>query len=350
MIVTSVVGTFVSGDTITGGTSSATGTIDSFDSDRGLLRIKSVSGTFAIDETLTSSTSGTCTIKKLDVATATVNVVSVADTDGAFISERGKVSETTMRIQDSLYYQDYSYVIKVGRSIAQWRDAFKKTMHTSGFYFTGQVDIESQIVVTAKGPVQGVTSGTIEAPLLSLVNTIFTTVFGRRLGTTSDGTTLSATPKVGGTIDVSNDYRDPFAANTRDVTATREDITIDYLSRPRNLIVDNAGVTHDVRSGYAYAGPRLGSLNKYANTVFGTNNPNSYANTFQALSALRITGTKTALDGQQVPIFLLTSNEIGKTLKMNYAFPTETGTSSDLFSNTLTKFDSDLLTFDDTTP
>ena len=27
---------------------------------------------------------------------------------------------------------------------------------------------------------------------------------------------------------------------------------------------------------------------------------------------LRITGTKTALDGQQVPIFLLTSNEIGK--------------------------------------
>ena len=38
-----------------------------------------------------------------------------------------------MRIQDSLYYQDYSYVIKVGQSIARWRDAFKKTMHTAGF-------------------------------------------------------------------------------------------------------------------------------------------------------------------------------------------------------------------------
>ena len=50
-----------------------------------------------------------------------------------------------MRIQDSLYYQDFSYVIKVGQSISQWRDAFKKTMHTSGFYFTGQVDIESRI-------------------------------------------------------------------------------------------------------------------------------------------------------------------------------------------------------------
>jgi hypothetical protein len=350
MIVTSVIGTFVSGDTVTGGTSSATGTIDSFDSDRGLLRIKSVSGTFAIDETLTSSTGGTCTIKKLDVATATVNVVSVADTDGAFISERGKVSETTMRIQDSLYYQDYSYVIKVGRSISQWRDAFKKTMHTSGFYFTGQVDIESRITVTASGPVNGVTSGTIEAPLLSLVNTIFTTVFGRRLGTTSDGTSLRPNAHVGGEIDVSNDYRDPFDPNTRDVTLTREDMEINYLSRPRNLITDNAGVTHDIRSGYAYAGPRLGSLNKYANTIFGTNNPNSYANTFQALNSIKIQGTKTALDGQQVPIFLLTSNEVGKTLKMNYAFPTEIGTNADLFSNTLTKFDNTNLTFDDTTP
>jgi len=69
-----------------------------------------------------------------------------------------------------------------------------------------------------------------------------------------------------------------------------------------------------------------------------------------SLNALRIQGTKTALDGQQVPIFLFTSNEIGKTLKMNYAFPTSLAFSQDLFSNTLTRFDSDSLTFDDTTP
>ncbi len=277
-------------------------------------------------------------------------MVSVSDTDGAFISERGKVSETTMRIHDSLYYQDYSYVIKVGQSIARWRDAFKKTMHTSGFYFTGQVDIESQIVVTAKGPVKGVTSGTLEAPLLSLVNTLFVTVFGRRLGTTTDGTSLRTTPQIGGNSDVSNDFRDPFDANTRDLTASREDITIDYLSRPRNLFTDGSGTVHDIRSGYAYGGPRYGSLNKYANSVFGINSPGSYANTFQNLNALKIEGTKTALDGQQVPIFLFTSNEIGKKIRMNYAFPTTIGFNQDLFSNTLTKFDNDGLTFDDTTP
>ena len=350
MIVTSVTGTFLTNDTVTGGTSGATGTIVSLDTDRGLLRIKAVSGTFTIDETLTSTTSGTCVLKQLNVATATVNVVPISDTDGTFISERGKLSETTMRIQDSLYYQDFSYVIKVGQSIARWRDAFKKTMHTAGFYFTGQVDIESQLVVTANGPVRGSISGVSEVPFLQIVNTLFSTVFGRRLGTNSDGTSLRANPQTEGTVDVSTSFEDPFAPNTRDVTLTREGITIDYLSRPRNLIVDNSGVTHDVRSGYAYAGPRFGTINKFANTAFGTTSSGSAANTFQNLNDIRVTGTKTALDGQAVPIFLFSSNTIGKGLKTNYAIPTETVFNADLFSNTLTKFDSDALTFDDTTP
>ena len=348
-IVTGVSGTFLTDNTITS-SSGGSGTIVSLDTDRGLLKIKDVTGTFAIDDTLTSATSGTCTLKKLDVGSATVDVVSVSDTDGAFISERGKVSETTMRIQDSLYYQDYSYVIKVGRSISQWRDAFKKTMHTAGFYFTGQVDIESRITVTAGGPVKGVTSGREEVPFLQIANTLFSTVFGRRLGTNSDGTSLRPNAHLEGTLDVSNDFRDPFSSNTRDLTATREDITIDYLSRPRNIIVDNAGVRHDVRSGYAYGGPRYSSLNRYGNTAFGTSAAGSYANTFQNLNALRVTGTKTALDGQLVPIFLLTSNTIGKTLSMKYAFPTQTGFNQDLFSNTLTKFDNTNKTFDDSTP
>ena len=350
MIVTSITGSFIFADTITGGTSGATGTVAEFDQNRGLLRIKDVTGTFQLNETISSSSGGSSKLSKIDIATASIDVVSVSDTDGAFISERGKISETTMRIQDSLYYQDFSYVIKVGRSIAQWRDAFKKTMHTAGFYFTGQVDIESQIVVTAKGPVQGVTSGTIESPLLSLVNTLFTTIFGRRLGTNSDGTSLRANAKVGGEIDVSNAYEDSFQSNTRDLTLTRENITLNYLSRPRNLITDGSGVVHDVRNGYAYAGPRFSSLNKYANTVFGQSNPNSNANSFENLNNIKIQGTKTALDGQTAPIFLFTSSNIGGTIKMNYAFPCEIGTNADLFSNTITKFDSDLKTFDDTTP
>ena len=345
VIVTSISGTFIADDTVTS-SSGGSGTIVSLNSNTGLLKIKSVTGTFAVDDTLTSSTSGTCTLKKKDVATATVDVVSVADTDGVFISERGKLSETTMRVQDSLYYQDYSYVLKVGRSIAGWRDAFKKTMHTAGFYFTGQVDIESRVTVTAAGPVNLATSGGTETPFATIANTLFLTVFGRRLGTTSDGTSLRANAKTKGSVDVSNAYVDPFTANTRDVTLTRENIEIDYLSRRRNNLVDSGGTTHDVRSGYAYAGPRGASLNRFINTVYGTSSSNSFATTFERLNELRVIGTKTSLDGQALPLFMFSIDQ-AKQIKLNYAFPSQLAVSADLFSNTLTKFDSGLLTFDD---
>ena len=72
-------------------------------------------------------------LKNLILASATVDVVPITDTDGEFINEDGKISESTMRVQDSLYYQDFSYVIKVGQSINVWRDSFKKTMHTAVF-------------------------------------------------------------------------------------------------------------------------------------------------------------------------------------------------------------------------
>jgi len=348
-IVTNVSGTFLTTNSITS-SSGGSGTIVKLDPDRGLLKIKDVTGTFAIDDTLTSATSGTCTLKKLDRATASVDVVAVSDTDGAFISERGKLSETTMRVQDSLYYQDYSYVIKVGRSIAQWRDAFKKTMHTAGFYFTGQVDIESKITVTAGGPVKGVTSGREEVPFLQIANTIFLTVFGRRLGTKTDGTSLRPNAHLrSGTIDVSNDFEDPFSSTTRDLTATRENLEIDYLSRQRNKLADKSGVDHDVRQGYAYAGPRFSSINKHANTIFGTSSLGSKANTFQALNSLRIIGTRTDFDGQEVP-YSIFNTLLGGSLKTNYAFPTQFSVSLELFSNTVTKFDNTNLTFDDTTP
>jgi hypothetical protein len=253
-----------------------------------------------------------------------------------------------MKIQDSLYYQDFSYVLKVSRSIADWRDAFKKTMHTAGFYFTGQVDIESQITVTASGPVKGISSGREEVPFLQIVNTLFLTVFGRRLGTVDDGTSLRATAKEKGSVDVGDDYRDPFPANTRDVTLTREGLIIDYLSRRRNNFVDDSGITHDVRSGYAYAGPRTGTLNRYHNSVYGLSSADSYANTFQNLNSIRYTGTKTDLDGQTLMLFSFADN--GKQIKTNYAFPSQFAVSAHLFSNTLTRFDSDIVSFDDDTP
>ena len=343
LLLTNKSGNFNANDTITGSTSGATGTLASYDADRSLLKVKDLNTNFILNETITSSSSGSATAIRLDVASAIVDVVSVADTDGKFLNEDGYVSEQTMKVQDSKYYQDFSYVLKVGQSINDWRDSFKKTMHTSGFYFTGQVDLVSRLNLKVRAPVTGIISGAIDTPLFNILNVLFTTVFGRRLGTVDDGTSLRSDNMTEGLMDVGDDYREPFTANTRDITLTRPAIEISMTSRKRATI---DGV--EVKQGYAYAGPKFGTLNKFANTIFGINSSASKI-TFKQLSEIKITGTRTSLDGRGA-IFLATSNKDGQLLKTNFAMPTQFAASQDSFDNTVTNFAQTILTFDDTTP
>ena len=343
LLLTNKSGNFNANDTITGGTSGATGTLASYDADTNLLKVRDLTANFVLNETVTSSSSGTATITRLDIASATIAVVPVADTDGKFLNEDGYVSEQTMKVQDSKYYQDFSYVLKVGQSINDWRDSFKKTMHTAGFYFTGQVDLVNRLSLKVRAPVTGVISGAIDTPLFNILNVLFTTVFGRRLGTVDDGTSLRSDNMTEGLMDAGDDYRDSFATNTRDITLTRPSIEIDYLSRKRATI---DGV--EVKSGYAYAGPKFGTLNRFANTIFGINSGGSKI-TFKELSEVTIQGTRTSLDGRGA-IFLATSNPDGQLLKTNFAMPTQFAASQDRFSNTVTNFAQTTLTFDDTTP
>ena len=343
VVIKSLTGTFLKDETITfsGG---ATGTAVSFDTDTQLLKLKNVTGTIATGETLFNNTSsGEATVAKIDLATATVDVVATTDTDGRFLNEDGHISESTMKVQDSLYYQDFSYVLKVGQSINRWRDAYKKTMHTSGFYFTGQVDLVNRINMQVRSPVAGIVSGSSDTPLFEVLNILFTTLFGRRLGTVDDGTSLRSNANEPADADLNPDTIEHFGTNTRDITLTRPSIEIDYLSRVRRTI---DGV--EVKTGFAYAGPRFGTINKFANTAFGVNNPGSKI-TFKTLNDILVEGTRSTLNGRN-GIFLMTSNEDGKLLKTNFALPAVVAESKESFDNTVTNFAQTSITFDDATP
>ena len=84
MVLTGMSGNFNSNDTITGGTSNAVGKLASFDADTQVLKVKDLNKNFDLNETITSTSSGSATVARLDVASATIDVVSVADTDGNF--------------------------------------------------------------------------------------------------------------------------------------------------------------------------------------------------------------------------------------------------------------------------
>ena len=171
-----------------------------------------------------------------------------------------------MRIQDSLYYQDYSYVIKVGRSISDWRDSFKKTMHGAGFYFTGQVNIATQVNNRIRS-FTGVNSSIDYEGIALIINTLFSTIFGRRLGTETDGTSLRASPQAGVDPDFNDSTTEHFTTNTRDVTL-KQALTMKFQSTPSLTVRENT-----TRFGVAGAGPRMRSINRFYRLYSGSDNP-----------------------------------------------------------------------------
>ena len=89
--------------------SDGSATVVSFTASTNILELKDVSNAFVAGETITGGTSGTTAkILNSDHASLTSTVGTVVNTSGGFATVDSHVSEATKKIQDSLYYQDYS--------------------------------------------------------------------------------------------------------------------------------------------------------------------------------------------------------------------------------------------------
>jgi hypothetical protein len=314
------------------GSTTITAIVEGLNTSTNILEVSNASGTFGTDVTITGSISGaTATIKKFDQATATTTVTALLDTAGRYINQDGHVSENAMKIQDSLLYQDFSYIIKVGRSINDWRDSFKKTMHSAGFYIQGQVSIATTVNAEMRN-ITGINSGEVNIPVDSVINTLFTTIFGRRLGTTDDGTVLRASPQSGEGSDLNTSTTSPFSIGTRDVTLKRS-YTLKVIVKELTDIRSNT-----TKFGRAVTGPSMFSIDKL---VLGDN----YAHQIpiQNLIDLRLTGTLNSnIDGE-----LNNLSDFNYKLKTNFAIPAEVWQiSNDSFDETKETFDDTNIKFD----
>jgi len=70
-----------------------------------------------------------------------LNIGSVTQTPGKFIDNVGKPSEIVQKIQDSYFYQDFSYVVNSEIPINQWRNTVRKVNHPAGFNLFGQLNL-----------------------------------------------------------------------------------------------------------------------------------------------------------------------------------------------------------------
>ena len=94
--------------------------------------VQESSGFFADNNTVTSSSGGSGKIVDINYPSITTSVGSTGTGLGGYLTADGFVSESSKKIQDSRFYQDFSYVVQVGQSIDQYRDAVKKLLHPIG--------------------------------------------------------------------------------------------------------------------------------------------------------------------------------------------------------------------------
>ena len=319
--------------------SDGSATVVSFTASTNILRLKDVSNAFVAGETITGGTSGTTAkILNSNHASLTSTVGTIVNTSGSFSTVDSHVSEITKKIQDSLYYQDYSYVVKVGEAIVSWRDELKRSIHPAGFEVFGEVAIRTQINAKMKtGYVR--LSGVVDPDeVIEILELIFDEKVRRKLGTATDGSTLRTNPES------SIESAASHTANTRDTTlSTERKLT---LTGSKTRTVQNV----NVRQGFIYSGPRFSTFNKFAQSAFIQSEAVNFLreNSFQIgmYNKLRVSGTGVTPPNGTVPTF----GDYNSELRTNACIGSEViqvrDAPGDTFDETVTTFDNSSITFD----
>jgi hypothetical protein len=136
--------------TVTANLTGATGTVSSMNGDLNLLVLEDVRGIFNDGDYCTTSDGKNFVIGKINPATARGKLGSTALLDGNYTNDTGFPSVTSQRIHDSKQYQDYAYVIKVGKSINEYRSLIKSLLSPAGTIFFGEVSIRNTVDAKAE--------------------------------------------------------------------------------------------------------------------------------------------------------------------------------------------------------
>jgi hypothetical protein len=257
VLVRNISGSFTVGDSL----ASHTGTVVSFDSARHILELKT-SVTLNEGDVVTTSTGATATVHQSTPSFADATVGTVGTTVGNFVGDKGKLSVDTMRVQDSFYYQDYSYVVRIGQSINEWRESVRRSVHPAGWNVFGEVSFASQVSARLQVPTAGQVvdytgdTETFSPELASTFTNLFTTIFVRRLGTATDGTSVNASARVG-----LKDFSD-IPSGKREVTLTSSvTVSMGLTSQTSNTL----GPTLDLLPKYAFAVPPIETTEEIPN-------------------------------------------------------------------------------------
>ena len=123
--------------------------------------------------TITDSGGATATIVSADIATGTVAVDSQKTNVGIYSGINSLVGEDLNRLQDSYFYQDFSYEVIIGESLSTYLNELKRAVHPTGFIPFGKVSIASQISAKIVTPNVGTVADSFSPELASTFEALF---------------------------------------------------------------------------------------------------------------------------------------------------------------------------------
>jgi hypothetical protein len=136
--------------------------------------------------TITDSGGASGTIVSVDIAKGTSSIGTKAETTPSYgVDADSLIGEDLNRIQDSVYYQQFSYEIEAASSQADYLTELKKAVHPAGFNVFGKVNIAS--LVSAAIPNAGASLGggftsTFSPILASTFTILFSEEISRAVG------------------------------------------------------------------------------------------------------------------------------------------------------------------------
>jgi hypothetical protein len=99
-----------------------------------------------------TTASASATIVNADIAKGTLNVGMTADRFGRYSNIESLIGEDLIRIQDSYYYQQFSYEVQTASGSGSYLNPLKKSVHPSGFNVFSKVKSSTAIYAGISTP------------------------------------------------------------------------------------------------------------------------------------------------------------------------------------------------------
>ena len=138
---------------------------------------------------ITDSSGASATIVNAKVAKITPTIDVSKGEIGSYSGIQSLMGESINRIQDSYYYQDYSYEVQVGQSLSTYLNELKKAVHPTGFLPFGRVSIATSVSAAITTTAAGISdytgdTDTFSPILASVLETLFEQTVQSRLQVT----------------------------------------------------------------------------------------------------------------------------------------------------------------------